>query len=168
MPTFSATPTIAKALMAQSRSARSSGVPTKQDIVILSKMTSLAWGSSSGTSWNGGESRRNAGFTWSSRVTRLPRHRGPQLKHASRLAGQRHVPTGGSESSRGLPLGSRLNERFSGEGIRCGPLTPCEPDERNRERLGRGATGVRRGIAPDVGGAAENRLCHDAAARAHQ
>jgi hypothetical protein len=40
-----------------------SGVPSKADIVILSKMASLASGSSSGTISKAGDPRRNHGCT---------------------------------------------------------------------------------------------------------
>ena len=53
-----------------SRSANSSGVPSKADIESLSKTASDARGRSSGTIWNPGESRRNGETTSSTRSLR--------------------------------------------------------------------------------------------------
>ena len=65
-----ATPTMAKAVRLQSRRAMASGVPSKADMVILSKIASSSRGASSGTISKPGEPRRNQGWTWRGSSTR--------------------------------------------------------------------------------------------------
>src|ERR1043166_7436349 len=57
MPISMAMPTMAKAVIPQSRSAMSNGVPSNADMVILSKIASLGSGFISGTNWNAGASQ---------------------------------------------------------------------------------------------------------------
>ena len=70
IPTSIAMPATATAIMAQSRKAKASGVPSKADMASLSNMASLGSVWSSGTMAKPGVSRRNHGRTFSGSSTR--------------------------------------------------------------------------------------------------
>jgi hypothetical protein len=69
MPISRAIPAIANASIPQSRNAMVSGVPSNDDIMILSKTASSGRGASSSTMGKPGESRRNQGLTSSGVAT---------------------------------------------------------------------------------------------------
>jgi hypothetical protein len=60
--------------MPPSGNAMSKGVPSKADMVLLSKIASFGCGFISGTGWNPGESRRKQGVTSFNGFHSLPTH----------------------------------------------------------------------------------------------